>query len=48
MLAADNFTIRLAQADLATKKDIGNLVKKTDFDNKQMMKNDEKLIKKYH
>ena len=45
MLAADNFTIRLAQADLATKNDIVNFVKKADFDNKQMLKNDEKLIK---
>ena len=32
-LTADNFTARLAQANLASKDDIANFVKKTDFDN---------------
>ena len=33
-LTAENFTARLAQAYLASKSDIGNFVKKTDFDDK--------------
>ena len=31
-LTADNFTARLAQANLPSKDDIANFVKKTDFD----------------
>ena len=31
----ENFTARLAQANLASKSDIANFVKKTDFDDKQ-------------
>ena len=34
MLTADNFTARLKQANLASKNDIANFVKKIDFDNK--------------
>ena len=33
-LRAENFTARLAQVNLASKSDIANFVKKTDFDNK--------------
>ena len=33
-LASETFSARLAQANLANKKDIANFVKKTDFDNK--------------
>ena len=33
-LTAENFAARLAQANLATKNDIANLVNKTDFDDK--------------
>ena len=33
-LASENFTERLKQANLASKNDIANFVKKTDFDNK--------------
>ena len=33
-LTAENFTARLAKANLASKNDIGNFVKKTDFDEK--------------
>ena len=33
-LTAGDFTARLAQANLASKNDIANFVKKTDFDNK--------------
>ena len=33
-LTADTFAERLAQAKLATKNDIANFVKKTDFDDK--------------
>ena len=32
--ASENFSARLAQTNLANKKDIANFVKKTDFDNK--------------
>ena len=31
-LIAEHFTVKLAQANLASKKDIAALVKKTDFD----------------
>ena len=34
MLTADNFTARLKQANLASRNDIANFVKKIDFDNK--------------
>ena len=34
-LTAEQFAARLKQANLASKNDIGNLVKKTDFDYKQ-------------
>ena len=33
-LTAENFATRLAQANLASKSDIANFVKKTDFDDK--------------
>ena len=33
-LTAESFAARLAQAKLASKNDIANFVKKTDFDNK--------------
>ena len=33
-LSAENFAARLKQANSASKSDIGNLVNKTDFDNK--------------
>ena len=33
-LTAENFTARLAQANLASKSNITNFVKKTDFDDK--------------
>ena len=33
-LTAENFTVRLKQANLATKDDIDGFVKKTDFDDK--------------
>ena len=33
-LTLENFTVRLAQANLASKSDIANFVKKTDLDNK--------------
>ena len=33
-LTADTFTARLKQTNLASKNDIANLVKKTDFNNK--------------
>ena len=33
-LTSENFTARLKQANLASKNDIANFVKKTDFDNK--------------
>ena len=33
-LTAENFAARLAQADLASKGDIADFVKKTDFDDK--------------
>ena len=33
-VTAVNFTARLAQAKLATKADIADFIKKTDFDNK--------------
>ena len=33
-LTAEDFTARLAQPNLASKNDIANFVKKTDFDNK--------------
>ena len=35
MLMPENFTARLAQANLASKSDIANFIKKTDFDVKQ-------------
>ena len=35
---ADNFTARLAPAKLATKADIADFVKKTDFDEKTRKK----------
>ena len=42
-LASQNFAARLAQANVASKKDIAALVKKTDFDDK--LKNlDKKLL----
>ena len=31
---SENFTARIKQANLASKNDIANFVKKTDFDNK--------------
>ena len=34
MLTAQNFASRSAQSNLAHNNDIGNFVKKTDFDNK--------------
>ena len=45
----DNFAARLAQAKLATKADVANFVKDTDFDNK-LKKYIKKLlqIKKIH
>ena len=33
-LTSDNFTARLEQANLASKNDVANFVKKTDFDDK--------------
>ena len=33
-LTSENFTARLKQANLASKNNIANFVKKTDFDNK--------------
>ena len=33
-LTSENFAARLAQANLASKNDIANVVKKTDFDDK--------------
>ena len=33
-LTAENFAARLSQSNLASKNDIANFVKKTDFDNK--------------
>ena len=33
-LTSETFTVRLAQANLASKNDIANFVKKTHFDNK--------------
>ena len=33
-LMVDNFAVRLAQANVATKGDIADFVKETDFDNK--------------
>ena len=33
-LTSENFTARLAQANLISKNDIANFVKKTDFDDK--------------
>ena len=33
-LTSENFTARLAQANLVSKNDSGNFVKKTDFENK--------------
>ena len=41
-LTAKTFAARLVQANLASKSDIANFVKKTDFDDKQI------LIKKLH
>ena len=35
--ASEHFTARLAQANLASKNDIANFVKKTDFDDKLKM-----------
>ena len=34
MLTVEHFTARLKQANLATKADIDDIVKKTDFDDK--------------
>ena len=34
MLTAENLAARLAQGNLATESDIGNFVKRTDFDEK--------------
>ena len=34
-LTSENFTARLAQANLASKSDIANFVKKIDFDDKE-------------
>ena len=34
MLTGENFAARLAQDNLATKSDIANFIRKTDFDNK--------------
>ena len=34
MITAENFAARLAQANLGTKSDIADFVKKTDFDDK--------------
>ena len=33
-ISSENFTARLKQANLASKSDIANFLKKTDFDNK--------------
>ena len=33
-LAIDNFTVRLAQTKLASKSDVADFVRETDFDNK--------------
>ena len=41
-LTAENFTARLKQANLATKGDISDFVKKTDFDDK--LKNLNKMV----
>ena len=38
-LTAENFTARLAQANLVSIKDIANFVKKADFDNKLKRRN---------
>ena len=45
-LTADTFAERLAQAKLATKNDIANFVKKTDFDDKLWNINKEFTSKK--
>ena len=34
LITAENFAARLAQANLASKSDVANFVKKTDFDEK--------------
>ena len=46
-LSSENFTTRLIQANLASKSDIANFVKKTDFDNKlkNVRSNKNELIK---
>ena len=46
-LTAENFTARLKKASLASKSDIANFVKKTDFDNKlkNVRSNKNELIK---
>ena len=46
-LTSENFTTRLIQANLASKSDIANFVKKTDFDNKlkNVRSNKNELIK---
>ena len=36
-LTSENFTARLKQANLASKNDIANFIKKTDFDNNLKM-----------
>ena len=46
-LTSENFTTRLIQANLASKSDIANFIKKTDFDNKlkNVRSNKNELIK---
>ena len=43
-LTAENFAATLAQANLGTKSDIANFLKKTDFD-KKLKKNDKNYFK---
>ena len=42
-LKSENFTARLAQSNLASKSDIANFIKKTDFDDKLKNLNKNKL-----
>ena len=46
-LISENFTARLKQANLASKSDTANFIKKTDFDNKpkEVTSNKNELIK---
>ena len=45
-LTSENFAARLAQANLASKSDIGNFVKKTDFDDKLKNLNEKVTLNK--